>query len=438
MTDKVYIFRLNLNLPKIVSKINNTVQICYKTEFYKIIKIMRKQIIIVVITISFLKSYSQIIFEKGYFINDSNQKIECLIKNIEWKNNPIEFEYKLSQNDSIKKATIQTVKEFRIYNDAKYVRVKINIDRSSDRLDKMSTSRKPNYKQEILFLKVLIEGQASLFLYIDGNLTRFFYKLNNSDIIQLVHKKFLENDIIRTNNYYKQQLLLQLKCNTIKLNDFNNLKYRRESLKRLFIKYNQCKNSNYINYDYKQKKNLFHLTIRPGLNYSSNFKIPNYWKSYGHRLGIEGEYILPYNKNKWSIIIEPTYQYYEYSEKIKNTNGNILIPKIDYKSIELPIGVRYYFYFNKNSKLFANIQYIFDFSFNSTFTITTQYNFSHYSIKTLNIKSGSNISLGIGYKFKNILETEIRYNTSRELLENYLYWSLKYNTISIIIGYTLF
>ena len=104
-------------------------------------------------------------------------------------------------------------------------------------------------------------------------------------------------------------------------------------MKRLFIKYNQCKNSNYINYDYKQKKNLFHLTIRPGLNYSSNFKIPNYWKSYGHRLGIEGEYILPYNKNKWSIIIEPTYQYYEYSEKIKNTNGNILIPKIDYKSI---------------------------------------------------------------------------------------------------------
>ena len=61
-----------------------------------------------------IKSFSQIIFENGYFIDDSDSKIECLIKNIDWKNNPTEFEYKLSPNEAIQKATIQTVKEFGI------------------------------------------------------------------------------------------------------------------------------------------------------------------------------------------------------------------------------------------------------------------------------------------------------------------------------------
>lgn len=57
---------------------------------------MRKQILVLaLITISQFDSYAQIIFENGYFINELNQKVECFIKNIEWRNNPTEFEYKL-------------------------------------------------------------------------------------------------------------------------------------------------------------------------------------------------------------------------------------------------------------------------------------------------------------------------------------------------------
>ena len=67
-------------------------------------------------------------------INESNQRIECLIKNIGWINNPTMFEYRLSQNGTIQKATIQIVKEFGINNVSKYIRVKTNIDRSSDQM----------------------------------------------------------------------------------------------------------------------------------------------------------------------------------------------------------------------------------------------------------------------------------------------------------------
>lgn len=101
-------------------------------------------IAVILIILSF-KSYSQIVFENGYFINESNQKIDCLIKNNDWKNNPIEFKYKTSNIDSIQSAAIQTIKEFGINGVFKYIRAEVEIDRSSDDLNYMSTEKKSNF-----------------------------------------------------------------------------------------------------------------------------------------------------------------------------------------------------------------------------------------------------------------------------------------------------
>lgn len=407
---------------------------------------MRKQLLVLVlITMSCIESYSQIVFENGYFINESNQKIECLIKNVDWRSNPTEFEYKLSENDIVQKTTIQTVKEFGINNVSKYIRAKINIDRSSDRIDDMSSERDPNFQEELIFLKVLIEGQASLFLYIDGNLTRFFYKLNDSEINQLVKKSYLIEDKILVNNYFRQQLLQELKCEEIDSNDLEHLRYSRRALKRLFIKYNKCASSNYIDYEPKQKKDLFNLTIRPGINYSSleiqhsqtGSRDTDFGNDIGVRFGIETEFILPFNKNKWGIIIEPTYQYFksEQSQEVNNVSGGIIVSKVDYQSVELPVGLRHYLYFNDNSKLFINLSYVFDFAHNSTIEFFRQ---DGSTLSTLEIEPRRNIAMGIGYKFKDTYGIEMRYSTSRNILGGYSYWSSDYRTISVIVGYSLF
>ena len=55
-------------------------------------------ILFLIIGISFsIDCNSQISYVKGYYINDSNQKINCLIRNVDWRNNPKEFEYKISE-----------------------------------------------------------------------------------------------------------------------------------------------------------------------------------------------------------------------------------------------------------------------------------------------------------------------------------------------------
>lgn len=408
---------------------------------------MKKQLLLLLTVILSLKGYSQISFEKGYYINNAEQKIDCLIKNLDWNNNPTHFEYKLSEDSESINADIKFVKEFGIYNNSKYIRRTVNIDRSSRNINSLSSDVNPVFLEEVLFLKVLIEGKSNLYLYKNDELQRFFYNKENSNIEQLVYKKYLDaNNEVRTNNLFKQQLWIDLKCPTIEMNKVEHLEYKKSSLIDFFIEYNKCDNLDFINYEGKEKKDLFNLTFRMHLN-NSSLSIENSRSNYilnmdfGNEsslgFGVEAEYILPYNKNKWSISVEPTFQYFK-SEKttnVSNVAGGKLIATVDYSSIELPLSVRHYFFLNKNSKIFINASYIFDFSSKSSIEFKRADN-SNYN--TLDIKTGNNLGFGIGYKFKDKYSLEMRYQTSRNVLGDYVSWDSNYNKLSVIFGYSMF
>lgn len=215
---------------------------------------MRKLFLFLVIAVMSFTCYSQIEFEKGYFIDNSDQRIECLIKNVDWQNNPREFEYIL-EDSKITGTNISLVKEFGIDNVSKYKRYTVNIDRSGTDLSRMSTERNPVFKEEELFLKVLVEGEASLFRFIDKGLERFFYKMHDSEITQLVYKLYLANPNQKAeNNHFRQQLMTELWGPDILENDFKNLHYETKELVRLFVRYNDLANSGYTNFSEKERE----------------------------------------------------------------------------------------------------------------------------------------------------------------------------------------
>jgi len=395
---------------------------------------MKKLLLILLIIIVSLNCYGQISFEKGYYITNSNEKIDCLIKNIDWKNNPTEFKYKLSENTEPKTATIKSVSAFGIYDISEYNRYTVKIDRSSNDLNKLSTDKNPIFKEEQLFLKVLVQGKANLFLFEDGNLRRFFYKTNTTDVEQLIFKNYrASKDKIGKNNRFRQQLWNNLKCQNKPIKSIEQIDYKKNELVALFVKYNKCNDSNLINFEEKQRKYLFNLTLRPGLN-STNLSIQNavittvdvdFGNELELRFGLEAEFIFPFNKNKWAIIIEPTYQHFT-SEKQLTTQT----VKVDYASIEIPMGIRHYMFLNKNSKLFVNASFVFDLSSNPTIDFERSVD--------LDIKSNNNLAVGFGYKHANTYSVELRYGTDREILSDYIHWNSNYQTISLIVGYSLF
>jgi len=378
-------------------------------------------------------SYSQITYEQGYYIDNEGQTVECLIKNNDWRNNPSEFKYKLSENDEPITITINDVQEFGIHNRSKYKRYSVKIDRSSEAINELSTDRNPIFKKEQLFLKVLIEGKATLYFYEDNSLRRYFFKINNGDVEQLIFKSYqTKQSKIGINNTFRQQLWNHLKCEDITLEHIQDIDYNKHDLVDFFEKYHECNNSEFIKIKKKRKRDLFNLTIRPGVRNSSlsiynnsNGREGDFGTQTGFIIGLEAEFIMPFNKNKWAIIIEPTYQYFK-SEKESYPSSYIA----DYKSIEFPIGLRYYFFLSKKSKIFINGSLVIDIPINSEIDVEPG---TYYKIDTR-----PNFAFGLGYNYGKRYSLEMRYATRRDILHNYLFWHSDYRSFSFIFGYTIF
>ena len=392
--------------------------------------------------------HAQVLFEPGYMITDSNEVISCFIKNLEWPTNPSEIKVKMTEDGEIITKGIEDIKEFGINGSFRYIRARVQVDKSGENLNIMSQEKNPVFQEELLFLSFLVEGGASLFLYNELGLTRYFYSTEESEIKQLVYKKYQTYDksdklIARYNNQFRQQLLNDFRHLDISASDIKDLQYKKKDLVSFFKEVNDRKNAEYIDYTKRNEKILINLTLRPGIN-SSNLEIWNtvsareneFDRVNSLRFGTEAEIILPFNKNKWGILVEPTYQYYK-TEKVEendNVSGGMVLSKVNYQSFELPLGVRHHFFLNNNSQIFLNFSYVLDFSHNSYIEFRRN---DASLLEKLDIKPQSNLAMGIGYKYREKISLEMRYYTPRGLFKDYLFWNSDFQTFSVLIGYTL-
>jgi hypothetical protein len=418
---------------------------------------MKTKLILLTLLLFPVIVFGQVKFEKGYIIDNDGKKFDCLIKNNQWKNSPSNIDYKLNENDEVTKISYHQLKEFGIAGVVKYIKVVTNIDRSSNEANKLTFERNPVWNQEELLLKVLIEGKASLYYYESGGLKRYFYSFADSAVSQLVYKRYkidrgdlniindgnfglstsrsgsIGGDYLAENNDFRSQLWDNLKCEDIYNSTLKKLKYSENDLKGFFKTYNECSQNSFTDYSMSNRgKVTFNMKIAPGLFFSSLSDArgiisakENFTNKPGYRIGIESELVTPFNRNKWSLLFEPNFLYYQLGdyEEDSSTPAN-------YSAIEFPVGARYYMFLNDNSRLF------FDALFNPNFSI----NFNP-GIENLGAgyKTTSNTSflLGAGYDFKKY-SLELRYYSKRELLNNYPFWSFRSSGLQLIFRYRLF
>lgn len=403
-----------------------------------------KSKILLLLFICSIKALAQINYQKAYYIDNNSQKHEVFIKNTDWKNNPTEFRFKSGLNSEPESLSIDDVKEFNIYKHSKYIREKVKIDRSTDILSKLSQTSEPEYKEEELFLKVLLEGKANLYYYEDGKLRRFFYKKENGNIKQLIYKNYLNaENSVGTNSSYKYQLWNEFRCGDISMGEIQKVKYRKDDLSEFFTDYNQCEGSEFTSFAGKEKRDLINLRIRPGLNLSS-FKFResytgsedvNFENQISFRLGLELESILPFHNGKWALLVEPGIQVFKNEMEKTSSIGNTSLERhqnisVDYKSLEISLGIRHYFFLNEISTVFVNAAFVIDSEFDSSATFDPG--------RTIELKSNNNMAFGIGYEYNQRFNAELRYQTTREILTDYFYQITEYNALSLILGYQLF
>lgn len=393
---------------------------------------MKSPVLLLLLVIGSYTAFSQINFEKGYYIDNDGKRVEGLIKNVDWDSNPYEFQFQQTAGAEPRTVTIEQASEFGIDNVSKYLRATVDLDRSSEKLSELTTVRAPDFKKERIFLKTVVEGKASLYSFVDGDLLKFFFQAEGVPLQQLVFKSYLYKDVINKNLTYREQLRAAFKCDKPGQNEIDRVAYSQSGLKKIFLQYNQCVGGEGVDFIHKEKRDFFNLWLRPRLMMSSlsashanqggsdNFEFDD---QVNFSAGIEAEFILPFHRNKWAIILEPTYQYYEASIPSEPI-------RVDYKAFELPLGLRHYFFLNDNSKL--SLAMAFQLSLPGSSTIT------HHTNVELKISKTTNMAFEAGYVFKNRLCVAYRIQTKRELLGSYQIWNADFSTMAFVVGYSPF
>lgn len=397
-------------------------------------------LLLLVLTTSGL--FAQIKFEKGYFISTNGQKTDCYIKNVDWLNNPVDFTYKLNLDGDAKIGKITTVKEFVIPSICKYQKHTVQIDISTSDLSKLNYDKNPIWDEQTVFLNVLVEGKASLYRYKNGDLSKLFYKKDDGQIKQLIKKSYLSEDgELAENNEYRQQLYTALACESISRNSISRLRYNKNDITKFFIEYNTCKNDDFTKYGQNDKGKI-HLRAEIGIM-SQKTTLENgetisglgsntseTGQNWSPRIGIDFEYVLPFNKNKWAVFIAPYYQSFKGEGEFKAAPLRLvpdLTYEVEYAAIQLPVGVRHYIFLNNDSRIFLNAGIIMDVPLKQNFE-------ANAASLNEDFKTSAGGIFGIGFNY-NKYYAEARITTARDLIEKSANFSLDLSQFSFILGY---
>lgn len=392
---------------------------------------------------------AQIVYEKGYLVDNQGKKVDCLIRNMDWLNNPVKFEFKLSENAERKTAVIDSVAEFGVEGSFKYLRRDLKIDTSSSNLRFISANRNPEYNEQQVFLKVLEEGEASLYMYRWGVETRYFYSFeDNREVSQLIFKQYKNRQGgVATNEAYKQQLFFLTRCEDIKPATVEKVYYGEKELMKLFRRFNRCGQDTPD--EVKEKGWEWHLGLRAGVSsafldltgpVNSSMKNTRLERKFTPRYGLESELILPINKKKWAVALEVTHLQYNSTATIPE-NPNVMglnepyYLEGEFNYLNYVLGIRHFFYLSNRSKLFLAPYW------GSATSLTSKIDFKRangqkdYSIP---VETSFSFGLGAGYKLRDRLSLEIRYMRPRVSLFGLYYYSAGFNETNLTLGYNLF
>jgi hypothetical protein len=381
----------------------------------------------------FVPAYSQIRFEKAYFIDNEGKRTECHIRDSDWANNPTSFKYKLTSNEEFGEASVEDVREFGIENGPVYIREKANVDESPVILHLLSSRRAPEYVEKVIFLKKVVSGPATLYVYRSAGITQFYYQLNGGRIIPLVYKRYLNDDGKVASNFgFRQELINALHCGDISANRVARLNYTETDMESYFNRYNACVSPGVQPSRKTVGRETFNLRITPGAElimmkgekftrFSDGAKKHN---AISGRLGVQAEYILPFNKNKWGLLAEPSLQYYDIPLNLLGLKMNA-----NYWSVELPVGVRHYFFLPDNARLFVNGQ--------AVFHLASWQSAASRREREMEMRSRAGFMVGAGVS-KGKWSGEMRYSSPRNGFASYVNIDVKHTKLMLILGYKLF
>jgi len=411
---------------------------------------MKNYIFLIAFLAISLVSKAQNRYQKGYIIDQKGSEKQGFVFDSGTNSTPQKIQFKPSKEADAEKLNVNNVREFG-FNGNVYRKYSVEIDRSTNRLEALGADNRPDFSQEELFLELLVDGDANLYSYAGKGITRYFYSVeNDGKVEQLIYKRYKKKgNKIGENNRFKQQIFSDMDCEGMDQLKLSRLDYQEADLANFFDDYNACRDGAYQS---RIKTGDEGLKVRVGPHIgarSVNLDLENTrFKQEGEfdqkttfRYGVAFEFLPPGYNQKWAILIEPSFQKYDNQTVLENNLSNVndesITAKIDYSSVEIPLGVRYYMFATDELRFMINAGYTIDIPMNNEVTAEFPDDSNLNLLRSnLEIKSSGNLFVGAGAKY-NQIGIEFRFGTGRNLLE-LDEWDSKYKYFQVALSYDLF
>ncbi len=390
--------------------------------------------------------YAQTYFKEGYFVDNQNKKVECLIKYQRWSETPVSFDYKLKEDSPLQTKNVEEVNEFKIYKTAKYYkRYKLDVNVFDKELNLIKK------KGDLIFLKVLFEAEKSLLAYEDIQ-NIFFYEHNN----ELLLLKYAEKKSLSAKHReFQKQLYENLFCEGFTIKKYSRIKYEIGDLVNFFNEYATCKNQASENFYEKRTKVKLNFKATIGATYT-----PETTQSlaliFGNRerfqredafndiitysIGVDAEFTYTNEIDRWRLFISPNIQYFRAGNvsDINPSNFDLLYPQfydpgLESLILEMPIGVRRYFDVNENTELFISAAYAYNFFIDGKSSFSAPY--TNYGKENI---SKSSFLIGLGSNFGDKYSFSLNYYLIKQSDIDNLISIDAGNSINFVFGYQLF
>ena len=280
---------------------------------------MIKKILIVLLLLSTQNIFSQARFQNGYYITNDGKKVLCQVEMRKWSTWNNDF-LTIKESKEIKKISITEISEFGIDNTIKFITAIAELDSSYDHMKKLDFDREPTFEKKRILLKVIVEGEYSLYQYLHNNIRKYFYQTRNAPLKQLIYKRYFYNSPskVNENNDYLNQLKAINSCeNTPTLVD-----YEYESMKSFFVKLNDCSKNEIVFAEGINLKATFGFGVFGGVNIAT-FKVKRLLLTDFAKLsgtsptfGVELNYTIPQVTNAIRLNFSAAYSSYDVNEAV--------------------------------------------------------------------------------------------------------------------------
>lgn len=404
--------------------------------------------------------FSQNVYTSGYYIDQNNKRNEGFIEDTNPYNNPEKINFKTSLEDKATEVLIGDIREFKINSNYKYVRytVDYDFDQVVNKSEINIYGKEPRLKKKPVLLKVLVEGNATLYKAIIEDCVFFYFKTNSDETPKLlIHRKYNDKNTIVENNDFRKQLYDGLKTESLPIGEFLNLNFKESELVAVFKKANNQSNSLVEqNVAEDRIKNKFYYKVFAGV---SAFRAPHTYNSLELKpkdvafnnpmVGVEFSNNFGTDSKRSELFGRLFYQSADITSAYHESNNSGYV--IDYmlkskiNSINLTAGYRYAFIKSGKNKVCVDgsLGVTSPFGTDTTLDYSIDYGPSNPG-QSLNEhaeldKLSTNIffNIGLGYVFDNRYAVNLEYSTPKKYLSKYAFSDGGYSNLNLIFTYTL-